>query len=477
MKSYIKKMFVAFLIVVLSGTAVLAAKGNTRKNTTKTAAKSIGKSTAKPAPLKTIVPQTELDNFFKLCAEGNVEELTKLIAEKKILVNAQGKYSYRDENEEKEEDKVKTHDGMTGLVVGTINDKADVVDLLLKSGADVELKNERGWTALMWAVAEGNLIIADKLVTAGAKVDAQNKFGWTALILSAFNGHAEIAKKLLEAGAKVDIKQKDGETALHIACGRGNTQVAEALLNAGAKVEIQDKDGLTPIFYAARYGKTELVELLLKTGISTETSYNKYGISVLMWAAMTQKNPDVVKLLLNAGASVDAKAKSGETALMLAACAGNSEIVEILLQAGADFTVRDNKGQSAMMLAGYYGRKNVIEILLKVEDGIRKRVGGDVLSEAPGGNGQSQLFGKFVNAVSVVNAKSSDGMTPVMYAAHYPKSGDALNTLLDYGVDLKARDKNGHNVLWHLNQNKAMLAEEKKTYSDKIFALMQKKND
>ena len=159
MKLSVKKLLVTLMLVALSSTTVLAAKGTTKKSTSRSATKITGKKAGKPTTPKPTVPQTELDHFFKLCGEGNVEELTKLIAEKKILVNAQGKYTYSDE---REEDRLKVSNGMSGLSVATKNSKTEVIELLIKSGANIDLQNEDGITALMWAADEGNLDIVDK---------------------------------------------------------------------------------------------------------------------------------------------------------------------------------------------------------------------------------------------------------------------------------------------------------------------------
>jgi uncharacterized protein len=64
---------------------------------------------------------------------------------------------------------------------------------------------------------------------------------------------------------------------------------------------------------------------------------------------------DVIALLLDAGASIDAIDNRGRTALMIAAELGRSEIVETLLARGADRAITDKGGKRAADLAANAG--------------------------------------------------------------------------------------------------------------------------
>lgn len=113
-------------------------------------------------------------------------------------------------------------------------------------------------------------------------------------------------------------------TALIRAADRGHTEIVQLLLEAGAKVNVQDKDG--PVSGPARW--------LARALLAGEDTKTKRGDTALIVAA-GRGHVDIVRILLDAGAKVNAKNRDGTTALMAAERWGNTEIIEMLKQAGA----------------------------------------------------------------------------------------------------------------------------------------------
>ena len=95
---------------------------------------------------------------------------------------------------------------------------AEIVELLLDAGADLEAKNKRGWTAVMSAVDGGRKSIVRLLLSRGASANAAAvKTGWTALMAASSSGFKDISKMLVGAGADVNAVQTQGWSPLHIA--------------------------------------------------------------------------------------------------------------------------------------------------------------------------------------------------------------------------------------------------------------------
>ena len=147
-------------------------------------------------------------------------------------------------------------------------------------------------------------------------------------------GDIAAARALIQKKADVNAAQDDGATALHWAVYRGNAELVDLLLRAGAK-SVANREGMTPLAMAALYGNAPIVDRLLKGGVDAK-SLGPNGESMVMFAARNG-NPDVIRLLVEAGANVNAREPlRGTTALMWAVEQRHPEAVAALLKAGAD---------------------------------------------------------------------------------------------------------------------------------------------
>ena len=104
------------------------------------------------------------------------------------------------------------------------------VKLLIRGGANVNVKDEHGWTPLHYATS--HIEVAKVLIDNGANVNAENKYGTTPLH---FAGSTEVAKLLLDNGADVNARDGKGQTPLHKAVSEAHPEVADLLRKHGAK--------------------------------------------------------------------------------------------------------------------------------------------------------------------------------------------------------------------------------------------------
>nr|MCR4819145.1 ankyrin repeat domain-containing protein [Fretibacterium sp.] len=168
-------------------------------------------------------------------------------------------------------------------------------------------------------------------------------------------------------------------------CKKGSVQEIRNALLKEANINAKDEDGWTALMAAAANNKPEVVSLLLKAGADVN-AMDQYGGSALMAAAANNRNPEVISLLLKAGADVNAEIASGlfegMTVLMVAAANNsNPEVISLLLQAGADVgtTIRSGyfEGGTVMMFAAASGTPEIISLLLEA--------GADVHAKNKGG--------------------------------------------------------------------------------------------
>jgi len=210
------------------------------------------------------------------------------------------------------------------------------VEQELKKGTPVDQPEEKKQsTALMFAAERGFLDILKTLAAAGANVNHQNRYGFTALHAAVSNNHPEIAKFLLEHGAEVDAVDQQGQTALYFAAERGHLELARMLVAKGADVNRKAKKNWPPLYAATTSNSLEVAKFLIENGaqvnIKTET-----GLHSPLLIAAHNNNPQMVRLLLDAGADVSGKLSShhsgfhNQTALDIARQRGNQEIIELL---------------------------------------------------------------------------------------------------------------------------------------------------
>ncbi|MBZ5674997.1 MAG: ankyrin repeat domain-containing protein [Acidobacteriia bacterium] len=238
-------------------------------------------------------------------------------------------------------------------------DKAAVRSLIQKK-ADVNAPQIDGATALHWAVQADDLELADLLIRNGAKVSTATVAGATPIQLAALNGSAPLLDRLIAAGADPNAPlTRSGDTALMIASRTGKVDAVRVLLDRGAKVNAQETWG---------------------------------GTTALMWA-VSEKHPDVARLLVERGADVNARSyyvpsasgrgfegttpvaqKPGKdfeefasgwlTPLMFAARENGLESARLLVKAGADINAQSGDGKDALSLALFDGSYDVADFLI-----------------------------------------------------------------------------------------------------------------
>jgi len=119
--------------------------------------------------------------------------------------------------------------------------------------------------------------------------------------------------------------------------------VVRLLLDAGADISARDADGETALFTLDEDAVRELLARKIDIHIR-----NAAGATALMAAT----SDSITRMLVGAGAQVDATNAQGRTALMLAAADGDLAKVQVLLKARADSARKDRAGRTALELAG-----------------------------------------------------------------------------------------------------------------------------
>lgn len=137
----------------------------------------------------------------------------------------------------------------------------------IEAGADVNAADEYGVTALMWAAQDERVDIVKTIINAGADVNARNWVGKNVLMYACYNSNPEVIKALLSANPDVDAKSKYGQTALMFAATSMDSDIATSLIEAGADVNARDNEGGTPLIWAVKgYANPDVISILLDAG-------------------------------------------------------------------------------------------------------------------------------------------------------------------------------------------------------------------
>ncbi|MFC1614759.1 ankyrin repeat domain-containing protein, partial [Gemmatimonadota bacterium] len=277
-------------------------------------------------------------------------------------------------------------DGHTELILAARDGHTNIVEELLKAGADVNEKDIFGETALILAIRNGRTEIVRKLLQASAEVNEKDYLDVAPLSSAIFVGNAEIVQDLLEAGAEVNERGFYNRTALMQAAFLGHIEIVQLLINAGVEVNEKEGTGRTALMDAARQGHIEVVQLLINAG--AEVNEKEGAGRTALWDAASPGHIEVVQFLINSGADGNVKDESGLTALMCAAALGQKEIVQALINAGADVNTKDEYGWTALMNAADQDHIETIQILLKAGAEVNEKNNNDetalILAEKAG---------------------------------------------------------------------------------------------
>lgn len=104
------------------------------------------------------------------------------------------------------------------------------------------------------------------------------------------------------------------------------------------------------------------LEVLIGRGAAIEAADNLFGMTALL-AAASQNQTEALRVLLENGAKINARAKDRRTALMLAALLGHSDSLKLLLDRGAEVNAGDTAQSTALSLAKTHDKKDIVGTL------------------------------------------------------------------------------------------------------------------
>ena len=265
--------------------------------------------------------------------------------------------------------------GYTPLLLAIIKEQTEIALLLARGGADVNHAEQTKQARLPIHVAAkyGNVEIVKALVENGASVHSIDNDSMTALHVACYEGHLDLVKYLIDAGAHLNCPDGRGRSPLFNAIGYNHVDVVKYLISEGGIVNCVDNIGWTPLIESVVCGYFDLVTVLLnncanvhipdRNGntplhhacsrlssaqqmclIATNIDYNMRHLSTL--TPVTQRAIrhiysyvyEIVQVLIDFGAEVNAKNVDEETCLDIAVTTEKHQVINMIISAGGEFS-------------------------------------------------------------------------------------------------------------------------------------------
>ncbi|KAM7294417.1 E3 ubiquitin-protein ligase MIB1 [Ixodes scapularis] len=331
----------------------------------------------------------------------------------------------------------------TALQAASQNGHVEVVKILLRYNADVEIEDKDGDRAVHHTAFGDEPSVMDLLARAGADLNARNKRRQTPLHIAVNKGHVGVVKTLLDLGCHPSLQDCEGDTPLHDAISKKRDDMLTLLLDHSADITLTNNNGFNALHHAALRGNpSALLKKLFENHVTGDVNEelvkaaangdaqkceeilkrpeaNVNGVfasHTALQAASQNGHVEVVKILLRYNADVEIEDKDGDRAVHHTAFGDEPSVMDLLARAGADLNARNKRRQTPLHIAVNKGHVGVVKTLLD-------------LGCHP-------------------SLQDCEGDTP-LHDAISKKRDDMLTLLLDHSADITLTNNNGFNALHH----------------------------
>ncbi|XXH00620.1 hypothetical protein Hte_006968 [Hypoxylon texense] len=345
-------------------------------------------------------------------------------------------------------------------------------------------------TPLRLATQANNAYAARLLLTHGADLKQLGPSKETLVHIAAYWGHPEMIKLLVSHGADPNTLDADFRSPIYIACNWARPRAVEALIKLGANpnlkaVENQDKPGWsplafaisnkyvdcaralingnadpnivgyggTPIQYAASKGLLETCEMLLER--RADIFHQSIKPPILIYAmirGVPGSRLEIIRLLVDKGARVNAEDASGNTTLMWACWSDDprkSSIVEYLLEQGADVNCYNHTGVRPVHIAISMGDESLLSLLLR-----QKHIDLNVLDPDNDTPLKLAIRARHASMVKMLLEKGADpnfrpkGGDPALLEAVEVYQAEVVSLLIQYKAQIDPPDELRNDKQW-----------------------------
>jgi len=240
----------------------------------------------------------------------------------------------------------------TFINMAIVNDMNEILELLIKKGADVNKPGNYGLAPVILASWLDKKTALKILIASGANINSKSPDGTSALMFAAMAGHNDVIKFLLDHGADINYKNEYGFSALSEAIKCFRTESVELLKKNGANIEEAERT----------------VKKIKNLGTNINTK-DRYGVSMLM-RTIYENNFIKTKYLIDHGADVNETNETRTTItspLISSVCSGNIlEFYKLLIDHGADpYFGHNEKAFIELLSSAFALNSNIFKNLIR----------------------------------------------------------------------------------------------------------------
>nr|CAB3221774.1 zinc finger protein LOC723799 [Phallusia mammillata] len=337
------------------------------------------------------------------------------------------------------------------------------LELLVNSGANVNVQNKDGKTPLHMTAVHGRFTRSQALLQGGARADILDFHGNSSLHVAAKHGHELLVSTLLEAGADPSKHGSKGRLAIHLAALKGHVNSCRKLISAHASEEsgltpsdviaISDEDGRNCLHHDACGGSLECLDVFLSYVSNTNVLMqpDKCGRIPLHYALSAARRECARRLVGSMTRSEDLEQNlnladnDGRTLLHHAAASdANGGCVELLVERGVDVLTCDSAGFTPLHFAAASGHETVVRMIVEADTSILKSTHStDVTVPSPlhlaSYHGHVGVVLYLAELLLNLDIPDSDGRTPLELAA-FQGNAECMRALQMQGACVTQRN-------------------------------------
>lgn len=292
----------------------------------------------------------------------------------------------------------------TALHLAIERNNKEMVDCLIRCGADIERTNGEGHTPLQYAAIGvngdcGRPKMVNFLVKLGANVNARSRNGYTALTAAVANKNKEMIACLLQNGADINRLDGNGHAPVHTAIldlrddAKSSESFLRFLFKHGGDPNVKTRKGQTPLCLATLYADMDILDVLVLSGANVDEIENfprdlappkvskmkrsrcqqqdaasrKEQVGPPLHKAVKARDKEAIRTLLQNGADIDELYRGQpplHTALGEAILREKFDVVFLLLEEGANINLENSLGFTPLQIAALFDQQELVQRLI-----------------------------------------------------------------------------------------------------------------